>query len=56
MISQYTNTQLINMFLDYFNNFLTVSAFADYYGISDILAPQLLLTGKSLHNASVLTK
>jgi hypothetical protein len=38
------------MYLDYFNNFLTVGAFADYYGISDEEAEFVIEVGRKLNN------
>lgn len=41
--------QIIDMYLDYVNNFLTAGAFADHYGISLELAAVIIKDGKRLH-------
>ena len=38
------------MYLDYFNNFLTVSAFAEYYGLSEKEAFEVIAIGKKHNN------
>jgi hypothetical protein len=38
------------LYLDYLNNFLTVSAFADHYGMSDSQAEIILDTGRQILN------
>jgi hypothetical protein len=43
-------TKNIKLFLDYLNNFLTVSAFADYYGFSIKKANKIIKTGRKEHN------
>ena len=40
----------VEMYLDYFNNFLTVSRFAEYYGISEEEANQVIKIGRMLNN------
>lgn len=42
-------TKCREMFLDWFNNFLTVQFFADYYGISRPKALRVLEIGRQLH-------
>ncbi len=37
-------------YLDYFNNFLTVGGFADYYGISDEEAERRISIGRKIHH------
>lgn len=44
---------IVQMYLDWFNNFLTVGAFADYYCISQELAEQIIREGSELHELSV---
>lgn len=39
---------LHEVYLDYFNNFLTIGAFADYYGISVPFAKALIKEAKRL--------
>ena len=46
-------SKVINMFLDWFNNFLTVQAFADYYGISRWRALRVIELGRLLHNRKI---
>ena len=41
------------MFLDYWNNFLTISRFAEYYNISVARANRIILLGKIYHNLDV---
>ena len=44
---------LAEMFLDYFNNFLTIEGFASNYRISSELAIELLKEGKRIVNCKV---
>ncbi|NRA77869.1 MAG: hypothetical protein HRU18_06650 [Pseudoalteromonas sp.] len=39
------------MYLDYFNNFLSVAAFADHYRISEHGAGNIIRKGKEAHSA-----
>lgn len=34
------------MYIDWFNNFLTVPRFAEYYGINEILAEKIIEQGR----------
>ena len=45
------NLELIleKLYLDYFNNFLSISKFASYYNISEELASMLIESGKDIH-------
>ena len=38
------------MYLDYFNNFVTVERFAEYYGITETEAFAVIEAGKRIHN------
>ena len=38
------------LFRDYWNNFITVGAFAAYYGLSDTAARTIIEIGRTLHN------
>lgn len=38
------------MYLDYFNNFLTVERFADYYNLNVVQALRLLAIGRKLND------
>lgn len=44
------NQDKINMYVDWLNNFLTVSAFADYYHIGDEEAENIINEGRILFN------
>lgn len=39
----------VSMYLDYVNNFMTVAAFADHYGIDDATALEVIEDGRELH-------
>lgn len=42
------------MYLDWFNNFLTVGRFAEYYGIEDeLLAVIVIDNGRMFHNEDI---
>lgn len=41
------------MYLSYVNDFITVSAFAAYYMISEELASQIINEGRELHELNV---
>ena len=40
---------LQNIYLQYVNDFLTVGAFADYYGVDDETADWLIDRGRQIH-------
>lgn len=40
----------IAMYLDWFNNFLTLPRFAEYYGISEPLAHEVICFGREVLN------
>ncbi len=42
-------TKIENMYLDWFNNFLSIEAFADYYEISTLKALRILSIGYHLN-------
>ena len=42
--------KLATLFRDWFNNFLTVSVFADYYGVTEMQAKQIIKLGRIAHN------
>ena len=44
--------KLITLFLDYFNNFLTVERFASYHGMSEEKARRVICLGRKLHENS----
>ena len=39
------------MYLDFYNNFLTIEKFASYHNISVELAEMIIKEGRDLHNA-----
>lgn len=41
--------ELIDLYLDYFNNYLTVERFAEHYQIAVEDAKEILKMGKSIH-------
>ena len=41
------------MYLDWFNNFLTVARFAEYYGITEDQARIIIHEGRILHESRV---
>lgn len=43
-----TKEQIITMYLDYVNNFLTVDAFADHYGLLNWQANKVINLGREL--------
>lgn len=47
-IKIYDSGDLIGMYLDWFNNFLTVPRFAEYYGISESLANTIITQGREV--------
>jgi hypothetical protein len=50
------NKMLIKMYLDYWNNFITVDKFATNYGLSTLKAHWVITTGRSLYNQSIGSK
>jgi hypothetical protein len=48
-----TIEKLETMYLDYLNNFITVSKFAEYYGISEYHAEIILYAGKKIFNLRI---
>lgn len=45
--------ELIRHYLDYFNNFLTVRRFAEYYDITEPEASIIIEAGRDLHEITV---
>lgn len=43
-------TDLLNQYINYFNNFITVEAFAEYYGYTIESAIFVISKGKELNN------
>jgi len=50
------NEQMHTMFLDYFNNYLSVSKFAEDNDISDSVALTIITAGKEYHEQSIKQK
>lgn len=48
-----TESKLEQMFLDYFNNFLTIERFADYYNLDLKQAEFIIDKGRQLHQIRV---
>ena len=42
--------QLQKIYLDWFNNFLSIRVFSQYYGISEESAIKLIDVGREVHN------
>ena len=47
---KFTRGTVESMYLDYFNNFLTMEAFANYYGISKEEAEFVIQIGRKINN------
>ena len=47
------STTLANLYLDYFNNYLTVSTFAEHHGLTEIQARTLLDIGRDVHETRI---
>lgn len=45
--------ELIDLYLDYFNNYLTVERFAEHYQIAVEDAKEILRIGKAIHQYEV---
>lgn len=45
--------RLVNTYLDWVNNFLTVEAFAEHYGLEVAAARTVIETGRNLHNSNL---
>ena len=50
MLNILTADQKEKMYLDYFNNYLTVEKFAEHYGIGEILATDIIFQGREANN------
>jgi len=48
---EYTDEQKEQMYLDYFNNFLSISALAQYYQISPKEAEEILSSGRLINHS-----
>ena len=45
-----TDEEIINLYLDYVNNFITVEAFANYYSLTTLDAYYVIELGRNLNN------
>jgi hypothetical protein len=45
--------ELTEMYLDWFNNFLTVSAFSAHYGLREDTASMVIKEGREMHERKV---
>ena len=48
-----TRDKLIEMYLDYFNNFLSILGFSEHYGITPEEGRIILTAGRELHEAQI---
>jgi hypothetical protein len=46
----FSSQDVVKMYLDYFNNFLTVERFAEYYNLSISDAKTVIYAGRNIHN------
>lgn len=53
MNAQQTIKEMQAMYLDYFNNFLSVERFAEHYEISEPVAQQVIKAGREIHELKV---
>ena len=49
-----TKEKLAEIFRDWFNNFLTIERFAEYYGLSIANAERVIRIGHKAHEAGVI--
>jgi hypothetical protein len=47
-IKVYGHGDMVGMYLDWYNNFLTIGRFAEYYGISEDFAIDIIDNGREL--------
>lgn len=52
-IVYYNEADLIRLYLDYVNNFLTIDVFASYYGFNRYEAAKVIDIGRQAHETSV---
>ena len=45
--------QFAKLYIDYFNNFVTVKAFADHYGITEDEARKIITLGNNVFNLNI---
>ena len=49
-MENYTSTQIETMYLDYFNNFLSMERFAEYYNLCIIDAEEIIKQGRTINH------
>jgi len=49
-MENYTSTQIESMYLDYFNNFLSIERFAEYYNLSVTDADEIIKQGRIINS------
>ena len=49
-MKNYSNHPIINIYLNYANDFLSLGSFADWLEVSEDLASQLINEGRELYN------
>jgi hypothetical protein len=50
VIHKTSRLKIVNLYLDYWNNFLTVSRFAEYYNLPEKKANRVINTGRLIFN------
>jgi hypothetical protein len=50
-MSNYNTDTLTELFLDYYNNFLTVERFAEFYNLTLVEARDIIKHGKIVHQS-----
>jgi NaMN:DMB phosphoribosyltransferase len=48
-----TRTEIVEMYLDYVNNFISVGRFADHYDMSEEKANEVIRRGREYHEENV---
>lgn len=48
-----TRSEIVNMYLDYVNNFISVAGFADHYEITEEKANEIIKRGRVYHEENV---
>jgi len=51
MDSPQSSNYLEGLYLEYFNNFLTVDRFAEYYGLDVTIANEVIFLGRVINNS-----
>jgi hypothetical protein len=53
---KYSDQQLIDMFLEWVNNYITITWYAESHGIGEVEALCVIEIGRDLHEASCITE